>query len=204
LRRIDTVKQSRFSGNQRKKNQPMKPSGTRPLVKPRASPVADSSTPPAFAAIMLGLPLLTGCSTQTPRLAGAPLFPLPDKHEANPAPESAGPTLHLGYGRGASLGNPVSEFMYFVPLISLEPVSVVKSPGNTQRVRMVSATRSFTARSFVVTCDFEFDGGGSQRDTFDHTGKVRRHERELKDGGSLDHQLGSINVEGPGSVSIEV
>jgi len=94
--------------------------------------------------------------------------------------------------------------MYFVPLISLEPVSVVKSPGNTQRARMVSATRSFTARSFLVTCEFEFAGEGKQQNVFDHTDKVRQHERELKGGGSLDHQLGSINVEGAGSVSIKV
>jgi hypothetical protein len=94
--------------------------------------------------------------------------------------------------------------MYFVPLISQEPVSVVKSPGNTQRARMVSATRSVKARSFLVTCEFEFAGEGNQEDVFDHADKVRRHERELKAGGFLDHQLGSINVEGAGSVSIEV
>jgi hypothetical protein len=94
--------------------------------------------------------------------------------------------------------------MYFVPLISQEPVSVVKSPGNTQRARMVSATRSFGARSFLVTCEFEFWGEGHQQDVVDHADKARRHERELKEGGSLDHQLGSINVEGAGGVSIEV
>jgi hypothetical protein len=91
-----------------------------------------------------------------------------------------------------------------VPLISLEPVSVVKSPGNTQRARMVSATRSFTVRSFQVTCEFEFVGEGNQQDILDHSEKVRRHERELREGGTLGHQLGSINVEGAGSVSVEV
>jgi hypothetical protein len=94
--------------------------------------------------------------------------------------------------------------MYFVPLISPEPVSIVESPGNTQRARMVSATRSFTARSFLVICEFEFVGEGYQQNVFDHTDKVRRHEQELKEGGSLDHQLGSINVEGAGCFSIEV
>ena len=166
--------------------------------------VGGGSKPPGFAAILLGLLLLIGCFTPALRLAGAPSVPLTDKREANPAPESAGPTLLLDYGRGKSPGNTVSEFMYFVPLISLEPVSVVKSPGNTQRARMVSATRSFTARSFLVTCEFEFAGEGNQQNVFDHTDKVHRHERELKEGGSLDHQLGSINVEGAGSISIEV
>ena len=152
----------------------------------------------------VSLLFLIGFFTPAPRLAGAPLVPLTDKCETNPAPALAGPTLHLDYGRGESPGNTVAEFMYFVPLISLEPVSVVKSPGNTQCARMMSATRSFTTRSFLVTCEFEFDGEGNQQNVFDHTDKVRRHERELKKGGSLDHQLGSINVEGAGSVSIEV
>ena len=115
----------------------------------------------------------------------------------------SGPTLRLD-GRPGSSGNTVSEFMYFVPLISLEPVSVVKSPGNTQRVRMLSTTRSGTAGSFLVACEGEFNGEGNQRYVFDHSEKIRRHEQELKEGGILDHQLSSINVEGAGRVRIEV
>ena len=175
-----------------------------PPTKPEACRVGGGLRPPHFGTIMLGLLLLVGCFTPALRLAGAPLFPPTGESEANPAPESPGPTLRLDYGRGESPGNPVAEFMYFVPLISPEPVSIVESPGNTQRARMVSATRSFTARSFLVTCEFEFVGEGNQQNLFDHTEKVRRHEQELKEGGTLDHQLGSINVEGAGSVSIEV
>ena len=182
----------------------MKASTQRPLTKPEACRVGGGSRPAGFAAIMLGLLLLIGCSTPASRLAGAPLPALADNREAKPAPESVGPTLHLNYGRGDSPGNPVAEFMYFVPLISLEPVSVIKSPGNTQRVRMMSATRSFTARSFLVTCEFEIAGEGNQRNVFDHTEKIHLHEQALKEGGSLTHQLGSINIEEAGAVSIEV
>ena len=166
--------------------------------------IGGGSRPPGFAAFMLGLLLLIGCFTPAPRLAGVPLLPLTGESEASPAPGSAGPTLHLDCNSSESAGNPVAEFMYFVPLISPEPVSIIKSPGNTQRARMVSAKRSFTAKSFLVTCEFEFVGEGNQQNIFDHTEKVRRHEQELKEGGSLDHQLGSINVEGAGNVSIEV
>jgi len=182
----------------------MKTSSQRPPTKPEVCLVGGGSRPPGFAAIMPGLLLLIGCFTPALRLAGAPLFSLTDKREAIPALESAGPTLHLDYGHGESPGNPVAEFMYFVPLISLEPVSVVMSPANTQCARMVSATRSFTAKSFLVTCEFEFTGKGNQQNVFDHTDTVRQHERELKEGGSLNHQLGSINVEGAGRVRIEV
>jgi hypothetical protein len=55
-----------------------------------------------------------------------------------------------------------------------------------------------------VTCEFEFNGKGNQQYVFDHSEEIRRHERELKEGGSLDHQLGSITVEGAGRARIEV
>ena len=153
--------------------------------------------------MMLGL-LLVGGGIPDLRAAGVePVLPV-GRGETNSASELLGPTLRLDYGRGESPGNPVAEFMYFVPLISLEPVSIVKSPGNTQRARMLSATRSFKARAFLVTCEFEFIGEGNHQDVLDHSEKVHRHERELKRGGTLDHQLGSINVEGSGGVSIEV
>jgi hypothetical protein len=177
--------------------------GLRLLKKPEASLAGGGPRSPRFATILLGL-LLMGCFAPLQRLAGAPQSPVSDKHEPNPALQSTGPTLHLGDGRRGSPGNTVSEFMYFVPLISLEPVSVVKSPGNTQRVRMLSTTRSFSAGSFLVTCEYEFNGEGNQRNVFDHSEKIRRHERELKEGGLLDHQLSSINVEGAGRVRIEV
>jgi hypothetical protein len=157
-----------------------------------------------LAAILLGLLPLIGCSAPTTRLAGAPWVPLVDTREAVLPLQLSGPTLLLGYGRDKSPGNLIAQFMYFVPLISLEPVSVIKSPGNTQRVRMVSATRSGTDGSFLMTCEFDFTGEGNEQNLIDHTEKIRRHERELKGGGSLNHQLGSINVEGPGSVLIEV
>jgi hypothetical protein len=162
-----------------------------------------SQRPPHFAMILFGL-LLISCFIPTSCLAGAPSVPSTGKNEAVPMSELAGPTLQLNYGRGESQGNPVAEFMYFVPLISLEPVSVIKSPGNTQCARMVSITRSSKAESFLVTCEFEFTGEGNQQNIFDHTEKIRRHEQELKDGGSLNHQLGSISIEGAGNVSVEV
>lgn len=117
---------------------------------------------------------------------------------------ATGPTLHLNLGRGESPKNPVAEFMYFVPLISLEPVAIVESPGNTQCARIVAATRSFTARLFLVTCEFEFTGEGHQQNIFDHAAKIHEHEQELKNGGALPHQLGAINIAGAGFVSIQV
>jgi hypothetical protein len=178
-------------------------SGLRNLTKTEASLVGRGPRFPGFATILVSSQLVIGCFTPALRLAGAPQSPFPDKRPPNRALQSTGPTLRLD-GRPGSPGNAVSEFMYFVPLISLEPVSVVKSPGNTQRVRMLSTTRSGTAGSFLLTCEGEFNGEGNQRYVFDHSEKIRRHERELEQGGLLDHQLSSINVEGAGRVRIEV
>jgi hypothetical protein len=164
----------------------------------------ETSRPSARRLLTFALVLLAGGFAPALQLAGAPLSPRAAESQASPAPGLAGPTLLLNYGRGESPVNTVAEFMCFVPLISQEPVSVVQSFGNTQRARMGSATRSFTAKSFLVTCQFQFIGEGNQQDVFDHSEKIRRHERELKDGGTLDHQLGSINVEGAGNVTIEV
>ena len=118
--------------------------------------------------------------------------------------DSSGPTLVFNYGRGESPGNPVADFMYFVALISPEPVSITQTLDNTQRARMISATRRSAGNTFVVNCEFEFAGQGSQRNVFDHTEKIRQHERKLKEGGVLEHQLGSINVDGSGTIGIEV
>jgi hypothetical protein len=117
---------------------------------------------------------------------------------------ATGPTIRLDYGRDQSLGNPVASFMYFVPLISPEPVSSSTSPGSTQTARVLSARRKSTFHSFAVTCEFEFTGSGSQQCILDLAPTIRRHERELRAGGSTGRQLSSITVNGSGSGMVEV
>ena len=115
-----------------------------------------------------------------------------------------GPTIRLNFGRDQSPGNPVASFMYFVPLISPEPVSSTTSPGSTQAARVLSTRRKSTAHSFVVTCEFEFTGNGSQQSILDLAPTIRRDERKLRAGGSTGRQLSSITVNGSGSGTVEV
>ncbi|MGA2750712.1 MAG: hypothetical protein ABSG59_18225 [Verrucomicrobiota bacterium] len=115
-----------------------------------------------------------------------------------------GPTLRLGDGREDSPSNPMAAFMYFVPLISPEPVTIIVSPGSTQSVRILSISRRGTERKFVLGCDLEFSGEGLEQSVFDLSREIRLHERELRDGGSLNKQLKSIAIEGGGAVQIEV
>ncbi len=114
-----------------------------------------------------------------------------------------GPTLNLNYGSGDSPGNPLLEFMYFVPLIAPEPVAISQSPGNTQRARVISTKRRFVRNKFFVTYQYEFVGAGDQRNAIDHSEKIRRNERALKAGRPLDEQLESINITGGGYITVE-
>jgi hypothetical protein len=117
---------------------------------------------------------------------------------------ATGPTIRLDYGGNPSPGNPVSSFMYFVPLISPEPVSSVTSPGSTQVARVLSAKRKSNANSFAVSCEFEFAGNGSQQSVLDLTRVIHGHEQRLKEGGTLGRQLSTITVGGPGRGVVEV
>jgi hypothetical protein len=119
-------------------------------------------------------------------------------------PAATGPTIQLDYKPGKSPGNPVASFMYFVPLISREPVSSFTSPGSTQSAQVTSAKRRFSTHSFITTCDFEFSGQGSQQSLFDLTDQIRRQEQKLKEGGCLRRRLNSITVEGVGCGTVEV
>jgi hypothetical protein len=149
-----------------------------------------------FAIVPLSV-ALAGAAGDTPNALSATNYPSSRRSPLT------GPTLDLDYRTGPEAGNPLVEFMYFVPLIAPEPVAISQSPGNSQRARVVSSTRRFTNRSFLVTYEYEFIGAGEQRNTLDHSEKIRAHEKEIKAGRSLDEQLESINIIGSGAISIE-
>ena len=118
-------------------------------------------------------------------------------------PAATGPTLNLNYGSGVNAGNPLAEFMYFVPLIAPEPVAISQSPGNTQRARVISSKRHFARHKFWVTYEYEFIGTGDQRNAIDHTEKIRRNQKSFEAGRPLDEQLESINITGGGLITVE-
>jgi len=122
----------------------------------------------------------------------------------SPAAEPTGPTLQFDYGHGEPHDNPITRFMYFVPLISPAPVFVFTNAGNTQCARVLSLTCRTNGLTFSATCEFEFTGTGSQQNVFDHTNNIQNHMKELLAGGTLKHQLGSINVADAGSGSVQI
>ena len=120
------------------------------------------------------------------------------------APSAQGPTIRLSYVPGTSNENPIASFMYFVPLISPVGVSSVTSPGSSQSVQLFAPKQRFTANSFLTTCEFEIKGEGSHQNPFDLGDEIRRHERILRQGGSLRRQLNRITVDGKGTGALEV
>jgi len=114
-----------------------------------------------------------------------------------------GPMMHLDYGQGQHT-NPIGQFMYFVPLISPEPVMAFTSTNNGQCTRVISSTCRVSGGTFTAVCEFEIIGKGYQRTIFDHTEAIRQHEKELKAGSALTRQLGSVNVTGEGDGRMEI
>ncbi|HZI33526.1 MAG TPA: hypothetical protein VFF11_14395, partial [Candidatus Binatia bacterium] len=115
-----------------------------------------------------------------------------------------GPTLQLDYGHGQPLENSVCKFMYFVPLISPGPSTIFTNVGNSQCARVLSFCCRTNGGTFLATCEFEFTGDGSLQNIFDPTEHLHNHEKELKTGVVLKHQLGAINVNGDGKGSVVV
>src|SRR5580700_1381071 len=88
-----------------------------------------------------------------------------------------GPTLLFGYDEDRPLDNPLSQFMYFVPLISPEHVSLSTNAGNTQCARVISCHCSTNDSSFQAECEFTFIGDGLQRNVFDHAAIIQRKQK---------------------------
>lgn len=118
--------------------------------------------------------------------------------------DSRGPTVILGYSKETFGNNPVSSFMYFIPLISPTLVDRQNSANNTQEAGIVSYERNIAAKSFSVTCDFEIRGQGFHKNTFDPAGIIGSRSLELRKYETLSHALDYIKFEGEGLGRIEV
>jgi len=125
--------------------------------------------------------------------------------DANGPPNvSFGPTVFLSYSKETSRENPISSFMYFVPLISPTLVDRETSDENEQQVSIISYARKVTSKSFTVVCEFEIVGKGFHKNMFDSAEMITEHTTELKKGESLTNTLDYINFEGEGFGRIEV
>jgi hypothetical protein len=122
----------------------------------------------------------------------------------NPANDSSGYTVLLSYSKETFKENPISSFMYFVPLISPTAVYRETSANNTQQVGIITYERKMTSKSFSVICEFEILGKGFHKNTFEPAGMMALFIGELKEGQSLTNMLDYIQFEGEGFGRIEV
>ncbi len=120
------------------------------------------------------------------------------------AKDSHGPTVKLSYGNDESRQNPISSFMYFVPLISLNLVDRQTSANNDEEIGIVSYERKIDAKSFFVACEFEISGEGFHKSSFDPAGVIATRTANLKRNESLVRVLDYIKFEGEGFGRIEV
>ncbi len=120
------------------------------------------------------------------------------------AKDSNGPTILLGYRNEGFKINPISSFMYFVPLISPTLVDRETSANNEQQVGIIKYEKKVTSESFNVVCEFEILGKGFHKNTFDAVGMIAAHTDDLEKGKSLTNMLDYIKFEGEGFGRIEV
>ena len=114
--------------------------------------------------------------------------------------DSNGPTVVLDYSfsKKGFEKNPVSSFMYFIPLISLTLVDRQTSFNNLQHVGIISYTSKFDSKSFYVACEFEILGKGFHKNTFDPAEMIAMEKRDVKEGKPLENLLDYIKFEGQG------
>jgi hypothetical protein len=120
------------------------------------------------------------------------------------ARDGSGPTLLLGYGEKESPKNPISSFMYFVPLISRTLVDREISANNDQRVSIIKCEKKVATGSFHVVCEFEILGSGFHKTTYDAEGMISAHIHDVQKGESLTRILDYIKIEGEGFGLVEV
>ena len=90
----------------------------------------------------------------------------------NPVRDINGPTILLAYSKEDRKKNPISSFMYFVPLIAVSPVDRQTSVDNDQQTGIISYEKKVDAKSFYVSCEFEIWGKGFYRNTFEPAGMI--------------------------------
>lgn len=121
----------------------------------------------------------------------------------NESEDSNGPTVFLDCSKGWAKKNPTASFMYFVPLISPTLVDSKTSPNNQQQGGLISCKRKSDSKSFSVSCEFQMQGKGSLKNTFDAVEMIKRNTRDLKAGKPLKNTLDYIKFEGEGYGRIE-
>jgi hypothetical protein len=115
----------------------------------------------------------------------------------------SGPTVLLFDEKGQYPDNRLSDFMYFVPLISPVLVTAFTSQNNTQGGHILSYESGHTKGSFYVACEFRMEGKGFYIDEFDDDAMVDWNIKSADNKKVLKNILDYIKFEGEGYGRIE-
>jgi hypothetical protein len=114
-----------------------------------------------------------------------------------------GPTVYLFDKNGGYPDNTLSDFMYFVPLVSPVPISAVTSQNNTQGGHILTYESGQTKDSFYVACEFRMEGEGFYLNEFDDDAMVEWNIKSIDNKKVLKNILDYIKFEGEGYGEIE-
>jgi len=117
--------------------------------------------------------------------------------------DANGPTVFLFSQTGGYPDNTLSDFMYFVPLISPVPVSAVTSQNNTQGGNLLSYESGKKGDSFYVACEFRMKGAGFYLNKFDGDAMIEWNIKSVSNKKVLKNTLDYIKFEGTGYGRIE-
>ena len=115
-----------------------------------------------------------------------------------------GPTIYLCCHETNNETNPLSDFMYFVPLISPVDVTNEKSENNQQIGYVISCTKDSKKKSFKSSCEFRMEGQGSNLNDFDKEGMIERNKAKVKEGKPIKNILDYIKFNGEGYGKIDI
>ncbi|HBG25559.1 MAG: hypothetical protein A2Y10_05095 [Planctomycetes bacterium GWF2_41_51] len=115
-----------------------------------------------------------------------------------------GPTIYLCCRDTNNQTNLLSDFMYFVPLISPVDVTNEKSENNQQIGYVISCTKDSKKKSFKSSCEFRMEGQGSNLNDFDKEGMIERNKKNVKEGDDIKNILDYIKFNGEGYGKIDI
>ncbi len=121
------------------------------------------------------------------------------KDQKAEAEKKTGPVISLSYGTGGFENNPISSFMYFVPLIAPVKVKRVTSVNNSQLASLLSYKRIEKGSKVIVICDFAMQGEGFHTNVFNPAGIIKLHKEEREKKQTLENLLHHITFEGTGT-----
>ncbi len=142
------------------------------------------------------------CCEKPPCPLGASAF----ETDPNETQEPSGPTLLLEYEDGDLSSNPISNFMYFVPLVSPVEVQAQVSDENTQHAELLGYAKRREGAKFQIEYEFAMLGEGYHQYNFDPEQMIKRglENYDTSDNKPLKNMLEYIRFEGQGAGRIDV